>query len=91
MTEARERRLDALCEATGEATKSKALDAAVDTYLRLAGDSSAYPRGHLHTLLAAIDDNGGSLDGESIAEHLDTPALPVEYEETTSWGVGGDE
>lgn len=88
MTDARERRFEALCEATGEATKSKAIDAAVDTYLRLAGDSAAYPTGQITELLAAAEANNDGLDGEAIADYLNTPSLPVKYEVETDWSVG---
>lgn len=84
-TDARQRRWESLQEATGESTKSGALDAAAQFYLKMAGDSAAVPVGALSELMAAAEERG-SLTGEEIAEILDTEELPVDY--STSWGVG---
>ncbi|WP_246391676.1 hypothetical protein [Halosimplex pelagicum] len=85
MTESRERRLDHLLEATGENTKSKALDVAAEYYIRMAGGSGAVPKGQVHELMTVATDQG-SVTPEEIATILDTDELPVEYERR--WSVG---
>ena len=52
MTDSRERRMDALLEATGENTKSKALDRAAEFYLRTRGENAAVPNGAFEELMA---------------------------------------
>lgn len=85
MTESRERRFEHLLEATGEATKSKAIDKAVGYYLRMRGGTDAYPEGHLVSLMAAADEQG-SLTAEEIASILNCQEIPVSYE--PRWSVG---
>jgi len=85
MTDARERRMDALLEATGENTKSKAIDRATKFYIEMAGDNVAIPTGAFVELMERAEQQG-SVTAEEIAEILDTEELPVEAE--TSWSVG---
>ena len=85
MTDTRERRIDALLEATGENTKSKALDTAAEYYLQMAGGNSAIPTGRVKKLMQlAVDE--GSVTPAQIADVLDVSELPVEY--THEWSVG---
>lgn len=87
MNDTRERRYEHLCEATGEATKSKALDRAANYYLHMRGNTGAHPTGALLKLLQAAEKRG-SLTGEEIASILDCPELPLQYEVSTTWSVG---
>lgn len=87
MPESRQRRYEHLVEATGEASKSKALDRAAGYYLRMRGNTSAYPVGAIEKLLATAEERG-SLTGEEIAEILDCPEFPLQYEVETKWSVG---
>lgn len=85
MTDKRERRIEDLVEATGENTKSGALDQAARYYVRMAGGTSAVPDGRIQELMAlAIEE--GSVTADQIAEVLDVDELPVNYER--SWSVG---
>lgn len=86
-TDTRERKWENLKEATGKGHTSQALDVAADYYLRMVGGNEAYPHGAVDDLLSKAEDEG-SLTAEEIAEELDTPQLPVEYE--TSRQVGPD-
>lgn len=85
MTESRKRSLDALTDATGENTKSKAIDKAAEFYIKMAGDTTAVPTGAIAEMMERADEQG-SVTAEEIAEILDTEELPVEAE--TSWSVG---
>jgi len=85
MTDSRERRLENLCEATDENTKSKAIDRAADYYLKMAGDTTAVPTGAVEELMELAVEQG-SVTPEEIADVLYTEELPVEAE--TSWSVG---
>lgn len=87
MTDSRERRLENLCEATGENTKSKAIDAASAFFIKMAGDTTAVPTGRLEELMELAADQG-SVTADEIADVLDTDELPVAAE--TSWSVGDD-
>lgn len=79
--------LESLVDVTDEQTKSKALEAAVVGYLRLAGGNIVVPGdGALEELLATADERG-SLTAAEIAEILATDELPVEYE-PANWAVG---
>lgn len=84
-TDARKRKWEYLCEATGENTKSKALDRAVELYLRMAGGTTAYPTGTVEKLLQRAEKEG-SLTTQEIAEILDTEQLPVDAR--VEWTVG---
>lgn len=86
MNDRRERIYESLVDATDENAKSKALDDAARYYLRMAGGNAANPTGALTELLTAAEERG-SLTGAEIAEILDAPELPVEFE--TEFSVGG--
>lgn len=87
MNDERERRLDQLVEASGENTKSKAIDRAAKYYVRMAGGTTAVPVGAIEELMnAAVAE--GSLTADQIAEILDTDELPVHHER--NWSVGTD-
>lgn len=86
-TEARKRRWDHLKEATGEGTKSGALDVAADYYLRMRGGTSAIPNGQLEELMQRAVAKG-SLTPEEIADALDCDELPVDAE--ARWSIGRD-
>lgn len=87
LNENRDQRLDDLVEATGEETRSKAVDAASKAFLDLVGGNMVRPgRGRLEELLSAAEERGG-LSAEEIAEVLSTEDLPVRYE-PASWSVG---
>lgn len=85
MNKRRERRLDNLTEATGENSKSKAIDRAADFYLKMAGDTTAVPSGAFVELMKVAEEQG-SVTPEQIASILDTEELPMSA--TTSWSVG---
>lgn len=87
MTDERERRMDALLDATGENTKSKALDRATGFYLKMRGETTAIPTGAFEELMATAE-RQGSVTSEEIAEILVTEELPVEAE--TIWSIGGE-
>ena len=87
--ERRERLWSALQEATGERTKSGALDAAAEYYLKMHG-SDAHPTGAVPALMEkAVDE--GSVGPEEIAALLDTEELPISYEYTETWECGSVE
>jgi len=85
MTDDRERRFEALQEATDENTKSKAIDTAARFYVRMAGGTDAVPQGNIEALLQRAEENG-SVTVEDIVEVLDTKELPLEYQ-PASWTV----
>ena len=85
MNESRERRLEALVEATGEATKSKAIDTAAAYYARMAGGTEAVPTGRVEELMQLAEEQG-SVTATEIAELLDTDELSVSYQ--SEWSVG---
>lgn len=87
MNDTRERRMDALAEATDENTKSKAIDRAAEFYIKMAGDSMAVPTGAFVELMEKAE-RQGSVTSTEIAEILDTDELPVTAE--TSWSVGDE-
>lgn len=86
LTDSRERRMTHLMEATGENTKSKALDKAIAMYLYLVGGNPADPTGRIQALLQQSEEQG-QLSGEEIAETLDSPALSVSYATETTYSV----
>ena len=88
MTDARERRLDHLKEATGKGHKSAALDQAANYYLRMRGDTGAHPTGLLEELITRAEKQG-SLTASEIVDVLDAPELALEYQ--SSWSVGTDD
>ncbi|WP_137285423.1 hypothetical protein [Halorussus salinisoli] len=79
--------MDALLDATGENTKSKAIDRAADFYIEMAGDTTAVPKGAFVELMATAEQQR-SVTSQEIAEILDTEELPVEAE--MAWSIGGD-
>ncbi|ELZ22392.1 hypothetical protein C475_17808 [Halosimplex carlsbadense 2-9-1] len=85
LTDARERKYTNLEDATGESTRSGALDAAADYYLRMAGGTAAVPTGAVETLMQRATEKG-SVTPEEIAEILGQPELPVEYSHEFSVG-----
>ncbi|MFC6723468.1 hypothetical protein ACFQE1_03500 [Halobium palmae] len=85
MTDSRERRFGALTDATGEKTKSKALDTAVGYYLKMSGGGSSYPTGRVEKLMQLADQRG-SVTAAEIAEVLDTDELSVDFDQR--WSVG---
>lgn len=86
-TEARARTWEYLKEATGKGHTSKALDAAARYYLRMHGQTNAYPRGALEELVATAEEEG-SLTAPEIVEILDVDELPLAYE--SNWSVGDE-
>lgn len=87
MTDSRERRLDDLCEATGQNTKSKAIDQAAAFYIKMAGETTAIPTGAVAQLLDRAEAQG-SLTAPEIAAILDSGELRVDAE--LQWSVGDD-
>lgn len=90
MNDQREKQIETLVDATGENTKSKALDRAMTFYLQMHGDNFAYPHGGFPELLATAA-RQGSATVEEIADVLDTDELPVRGEVRREWSVGDEE
>lgn len=88
MNESRERLYDHVMDATGEGTKSGALDTAAKHYIKMRGDNPAIPTGQLTQLLQQADEKG-SLTAEEIVAILDTDELPLAYE--SRWQVGSND
>lgn len=86
-TDERVRRLERLQEATGENTKSGALDEAAKFYLQMGAVDVGQRVGAFDELLSAAAERG-SLTAPEIAAILDTPQLPLDAE--TSYSVGHD-
>jgi hypothetical protein len=74
MNDDRERRYEALVEATDENTKSKALDTAAVFYTRMAGGTDAMPTGKIEELMNLAQQQG-CVTPEEVAEVLDTNEL----------------
>lgn len=85
MNDRRARRLENLLDATGEKTKSKAIDKAADYYLKMAGETTAQPNGSVTELMELAVEQGSVTPAE-IADVLNTDELPVEAR--TTWSVG---
>ena len=85
MTDKRERRLDRLMDATGENTKSGALDVAAEFYLSMGALDHGQRVGAFDELLQQASDRG-SLTAPEIAAILNTSELPVGAE--TNYSVG---
>lgn len=85
MNDSRERRYGHLEQATGEGTRSGALDVAADYYLKMRGNNDAIPTGRLAELMKLAEDQG-SVTPTEIADILDTDELAVTAE--TDWSVG---
>lgn len=88
VTDHRERMFDALTDATGEKTKSKAIDRAVDHYCKCAGANAAHPTGTYEELMNQAVEQGSLTPGQ-IAEILHTESLPVQH--TQEYCIGEDE
>ncbi|WP_245778586.1 hypothetical protein [Halomicrobium zhouii] len=87
MNDRRERRFENLMDATGEGTKSGALDVAADYYLKMSGDNPAVPNGAVPDLMKQAVEKG-SLTPNEIVDILYTDELPVEYSHEWSTGRG---
>lgn len=87
MNERRERRFENLMEATGEGTKSGALDVAADYYIRMAGDNPGVPTGQVEELMQLASEQGSVTPAE-IADVLDTDEFPVAA--STEYELGRD-
>jgi len=86
-TDARERRLERLKDATGESTKSGAIDVAAKYYLHMGETDVGHRVGAVNDLMEAAAERG-SLTAPEIAEILDCDELPVQA--NTSYNVGRD-
>jgi len=84
-TEQRERRWDALQEATRENTVAGAIDVAVAYYLIMRGDNVLAPTGAVEELMERATQEG-SVTASEIAESLDCDELPVKHTETWDFG-----
>jgi hypothetical protein len=85
MNDKRERRLQALLEASGENTKSKAIDNAATYYTRMAGRTDAVPTGKLAELMQ-LAERQGSVTPAEVADVHNTEELPITGE--SDWSVG---
>ncbi len=90
MNDRRERRLENLVEATDENTKSGAIDAAADFYIKMRGETTAVPTGAIEQLMERADETG-SVTAEEVAEILHTDELPVAARTTWRVGLGAEE
>jgi len=86
-TDRRNRELEQLKEATGEATKSGAIDTAVRYYLFMGRTDVGTRVGATSDLMKAAKERG-SLTAPEIAEIIDNEYLPVEA--SISYSVGRD-
>ena len=84
-TDARERRLKRLKEATGENTQAGAIDVAAKYYLEMGAVDVGKRVGSVNELMETAAKRG-SLTAPEIAEILDCDELPVEAE--TSYQIG---
>lgn len=87
MNERRERRFENLLDATGEGTKSGALDTAADYYIRMAGNNPGVPTGRVAKLMEIAEEKG-SVTPQEIAEVLNTDELSVMF--SSEWEVGSN-
>ena len=85
LTDARERRIERLKEATGENSKSGAIDVAAKYYLHMGETDVGHRVGAVNDLMSAAAERG-SLTAPEIAEILDCDELPVQA--STSYNVG---
>jgi len=85
LTDARERRIERLKEATGENSKSGAIDVAAKYYLHMGETDVGHRVGAVNDLMEAAAERG-SLTAPEIAEILDCDELPVQA--STSYNVG---
>lgn len=88
MTDRRETLFEALEDATGENTRSGAIDVAAEYYCFMRGENRRQPAsGRVERLIRRAREEG-SLTAEQIADVLDCDELPVRYEVTTRYGRG---
>ncbi|WP_435129750.1 hypothetical protein [Halobaculum sp. D14] len=86
MTDRRESVYDALKDATGETTKSGALDVAAEYYIRMRGENRLQPgTGRVQRLLTRAVEQG-SLTAPEIAELLDCEEFAVDCDVDISCG-----
>ena len=85
MTEERDRRIERVKQATGENTKSGAIDVALGFYLQMGATDAGHQVGKFEELMSAASERG-SLTAPEIAAILDTPHLPIEA--STSYSIG---
>lgn len=85
MNDRRERRFENLMQATGEGTKSGALDVAAEYYLKMRGENDAIPTGQVVELMQLAEERG-SLTPDEIADVLDTDEIPMRA--SVEWSVG---
>ena len=83
MNPERERRLNELCDALDENTKSKAIDRAAELTIDLLG-SGDYNKSQIDELLETAESEG-SLTTREIATILNTDVVPIEYE--SNWSI----
>lgn len=76
--------IEALVEATGENTKSKAIDRAVNHYCICAGENAAHPVGTYEELMQ-VAVKKGSVTPAEIAEILDSDELQIKFDR--SWSI----
>jgi len=86
-TDERDRRWERLKDATGESTKSGAIDVAAKYYLHMGETDVGHRVGAVNDLMEAAAERG-SLTAPEIAEILDCEELPVQA--STSYTVGTD-
>lgn len=90
-TDSRDRMWRHLEEATGEGNTSAALDVAANYYLRMAGDTGAYPNGVVDELVSAAVEEG-SLTAPEIVDILNdpdsdgSPRTELPYYFSQQWG-----
>jgi hypothetical protein len=86
-TDERDRRWERLKDATGESTKSGAIDTAAKYYLHMGEMDVGHRVGAVNDLMEAAAERG-SLTAPEIAEILDCDELPVSA--STTYNVGKD-
>ena len=86
-TDERDRRWERLKDATGESTKSGAIDTAAKYYLHMGETDVGHRVGAVNDLMEAAAERG-SLTAPEIAEILDCDELPVQAD--TRYTVGRD-
>lgn len=85
MNDKRERRFEHLMQATGEGTKSGALDEAAEYFIKMRGNNDAIPTGQVVELMQLAEERG-SLTPDEIADVLDTDEIPMRA--SLEWSVG---
>ena len=90
LTDRRQSVYDALQEATGERSRSGAIDVAAEYYCFMAGDNRIQPASGRVARLIRRAREEGSLTAEQIADVMDCEELPVKYDVSVSCGRDGD-